>query len=63
MAQAWPTPMAWPMAYPNGVAGCYGTVRDGTERKSYQDPDENPSVPDRSSPVDKGVSRIKGKTL
>ena len=52
MTDDWPTPMAWPMAYPNGVARCYGTERYGTERKSLQDPDENPSVPDRSGPVD-----------
>jgi transcriptional regulator with XRE-family HTH domain len=32
--------------------GCYGTGRDGTERKSYQDPGENPSVPDPRNPVD-----------
>lgn len=31
------------------------TGRYGTERKSHQDTAENPSVPDRSGPVDNGV--------
>lgn len=52
MTHEWPTPMAWPMAYPNGVAGCYGTERDETERENHQDPEEFPSVHDRSGAVD-----------
>src|SRR5690606_19477 len=31
---------------------CHVTGRYGTERKNLQDPGENPSVPDRSTPVD-----------
>lgn len=49
-------PMAYPIARPDGPTpmayGCYGTERYGTERKSYQDPIENPSVPDPRNPVD-----------
>ncbi|MGN7977407.1 helix-turn-helix domain-containing protein [Microbacterium sp. 22195] len=44
--------MAYPIEPPHGLAGCYGTERDGTERKSYQDTGENPSVPDARTPVD-----------
>lgn len=55
MTSAWPTPMAWPMAHPIGVAECYETGRYETERESYQDPDENPSVPDAVGAVDKGL--------
>lgn len=55
MPSAWPTPMAWPMAHPNGVAGCYETERYETERESHQDPAENPSVPDAVGAVDKGL--------
>lgn len=55
MTRAWPTPMAWPMAHPIGVAECYETGRYGTERESYQDSDENPSVLDASGHVDKGL--------
>lgn len=55
MTTGWPTPMALPMGYPNGVAECYVTGRYGTVRKSYQDPDEIPSVPDASGAVDKGL--------
>lgn len=38
-------------------AKCHGTERYGTERKSIQDPGENPSVSYAVGPVDKGVSR------
>lgn len=55
MTHAWPTPMAWPMAYPIGVAGCYETGRYETKRENRQDPIENSSVPDRSGAVDKGL--------
>lgn len=44
--------MAWPMAYPIGVAGCYGTERYETERENHQDPGINRSVPDAPGPVD-----------
>lgn len=55
MAHAGPTPMAWPMAHPIGVAECYETGRYETERENYQDPDEIPSVPDAVGAVDKGL--------
>lgn len=47
-----PTPMAWPMAYPNGMAECYVTGRYETERKNHQDPDEISRFSYAPDPVD-----------
>lgn len=50
-------PVAMPGASMLGMLGNADvTGRYGTERKSHQDPDENPSVPDRSQPVDNSDS-------
>lgn len=43
----------WPS---DAMAECYGTERYGTERESYQDPGEIPSVPDAARPVDNSIS-------
>lgn len=48
--------MAYPIARPYGPTpmayGCYGTERNGTERKSSQDSEENSSVSYPRTPVD-----------
>jgi hypothetical protein len=39
----------------HAMAECNATQRNATERKSRQDPVENPSVPDLPDPVDNRI--------
>lgn len=52
MAQVWPDPNGLADGLPQWGGRMLRTERYGTERKSYQDPEENPSVPDPARPVD-----------